>query len=227
MSFSAVAAQATLLERGGGLIYDIELNITWLQDWNYARTSGYTGTGVNANGSMTWNAGKLWAENLVYGGFSVWRLPTMVDTGTPGCNHSNAGGTDCGYNVQTKVGNTVYSERAHLYYETLGNKAYCTPGDAVCNTAQPGWGLTNTGPFTNMQSGGYWSGLEYAPVAGRAWGFNTGFGAQGSDVQSNALYVVAVRPGDVTPVPEPQSLALMLLGTAAMLVALKKRAHGA
>jgi|RifCSPlowO2_12_1023861.scaffolds.fasta_scaffold474522_1 hypothetical protein len=29
-------AQATLIDRGGGLIYDNVLNITWLQNANYA-----------------------------------------------------------------------------------------------------------------------------------------------------------------------------------------------
>lgn len=228
LAAGALGAQAALINRGGGMIYDTELNITWLQDWNYARTSGYTGTGVNADGNMTWNAGNQWAENLVYSGFSDWRLPTMVDTGTPGCNGSEADGTDCGYNVQTKVGNTVYSEMAHLFYETLGNKAYCTPGDAVCDTWQPVWGLTNTGPFTNMQSHYYWSGLAYAPIAGDAWYFGTYIGFQADLSQGNAFYVVDVRPGDVTAaVPEPQSLALMLLGAAAVVVAVKRRAHGA
>ena len=178
LSAGAVVAQAALVNRGGGMIYDTELNITWLQDWNYAKTSGYTGQGVDADGRMTWNAGKQWAENLVYGNFSDWRLPTMVDIGAPGCDHSFVGGTDCGYNVQTKVGNMVYSELAHLYYETLGNKAICTPGDAVCNSAQPGWGLKNTGPFTNMQSDYYWSGLEYAPDVVAAWYFDTALGFQ-------------------------------------------------
>jgi len=32
---------AILTDRGGGLIYDDDLNITWLQDANYADTSGY------------------------------------------------------------------------------------------------------------------------------------------------------------------------------------------
>jgi len=43
------AAQATLIDRGGGLIYDDVLNITWLQDANYAMTSGY-----DADGRMNW-----------------------------------------------------------------------------------------------------------------------------------------------------------------------------
>jgi hypothetical protein len=43
------AAQAALVDRGGGLIYDTDLNVTWLQDANYAQTSGY-----DADGRMTW-----------------------------------------------------------------------------------------------------------------------------------------------------------------------------
>ena len=145
-----------------------------------------------------------------------------------GLNFSYAGGTDCGYNVQTKVGNTVYSEMAHLYYETLGNKAYCAPGDAVCNSPQPGWGLKNTGPFTNMPSTSYWSGLQYATVPNGAWGFSTSGGEQRSFLKFAGLYVVAVRPGDVTAVPEPASFALLLPGIAGVVVvATRRRAHGA
>ena len=39
------AAQAALFDRGGGLIYDDVLNVTWLQDANYAKTSGYDADG--------------------------------------------------------------------------------------------------------------------------------------------------------------------------------------
>ena len=31
-----------LVDRGRGLIYDVERNVTWLQDANYARTVGRT-----------------------------------------------------------------------------------------------------------------------------------------------------------------------------------------
>lgn len=44
-----------------------------------------------------------------------------------GGNYSAAGGTDCGFNVQTMIGNTIYSEMAHRRYDTLGDKAYCDP----------------------------------------------------------------------------------------------------
>jgi hypothetical protein len=66
----AVPASATLLNRGGGLIYDTDLNITWLQDANYARTTGY-----DADGLMTWSQAMTWASGLVYQGYDDWRLP--------------------------------------------------------------------------------------------------------------------------------------------------------
>lgn len=110
---------------------------------------------------MTWDAAMTWANTLVVGGVGGWRLPKVVDTGAPGCDLSYAGATDCGYNVQT-----ASSEMAHLYYETLGNLAYCWPGDTTCAAGpQTGWGLTNTAGFRNVQSGGYWSDTWYAPNA--------------------------------------------------------------
>ena len=46
----------------------------------------------------------------------------MLDSGAPGCEFIANKNTDCGYNVLTKVGATVYSEIGHLFYVTLGNK---------------------------------------------------------------------------------------------------------
>jgi len=42
-----------------------------------ALTSGHIGVGVNADGTMFWDEASDWANNLVYGGFSDWRLPTL------------------------------------------------------------------------------------------------------------------------------------------------------
>ena len=55
--------QANLTDRGSGLIYDDDLNITWLQD---ANLSGAT---------MSWHAATSWADTLVFHGFDDWRLP--------------------------------------------------------------------------------------------------------------------------------------------------------
>ena len=208
------AAQAALFDRGGGLIYDDVLDITWLQDANYAQSSGF-----DADGRMNWTTAVAWADGLSYFDsvrnvtWSDWRLPFVVDTGTSGCDFAYSG-TDCGFKVQTYDSgtDTVYSELAYMWYENLNNIPFCDTS-GVC--PQAGWGVSNTGPFTNLQSDVYWSGTAYAPApAFHAWYFSTGLGIQdGITVgdQGNRFYAWAVRPGDVAAalaVPEPGSLAL-------------------
>ncbi len=61
-------AEATLMDRGGGLIFDTDLGITWLKDTNVA---GF---------GMTWDAAIAWADAFVYQGYDDWRLPTSPAT---------------------------------------------------------------------------------------------------------------------------------------------------
>lgn len=196
------AAQAALVDRGGGLIYDTDLNVTWLQDANYAKTSGY-----DADGRMNWDQATTWAANLSYFDavrnvtYSDWRLPTTTDTGAPGAQYSNSG-TDGGYN------NPATSEMSHLYYAGLSNLGSYSPTGVY----QPGYGLVNKGPFTNFQANGYWSGTEYAQRTSSAWHFNTSYGYQDYDEKFYSYYALAVRPGDVAAVPEAETYALMLAG---------------
>ena len=89
LSFNATAA---LYDRGNGLIYDDVLDITWLQDANYAQTSGY-----DSDGAMTWNDANNWALNLTYEGYSDWRLPvTQFPDAT--CYDEGKIGSSAGYN---------------------------------------------------------------------------------------------------------------------------------
>lgn len=88
-------ANAALETRLGGLaVYDTDIDITWLADADYAKTSGY-----DADGVMSWPDAKAWAAGLSIGGITGWRLPA-ADTSCTGynCNHSEMG---------------------HLYYDEL------------------------------------------------------------------------------------------------------------
>jgi hypothetical protein len=98
---------AALIDRGTGMIYDTDTGLTWIQDANYAKTSGY-----NSDGAMPYQEGLNWVEKLEYGGYSDWRLPF---TGSPPPPDNVAEAT---------------SEMGHLYYVELGNieGSFTNPG---------------------------------------------------------------------------------------------------
>ncbi len=210
MLFSACfvnVAIAGLIDRGNGMIYDDVQNITWLQNANLAGTP------------MNWYTSVAWADNLDFGGFSDWRLPTInVSTQDGRCDYSVTGGTDCGFNVLT-----ASSELAYMFYENLSNVAYY---DTNGNGAQTGWDSLNTS-FTDALTGDtvsfidlnrtvYWSGTEYAPGSDGAWRFRTGNGYQSTSDKGNGNYAWAVRDGDIgavdATIPEPSTLAILGLG---------------
>ena len=91
---------AALLERSGGLIYDDDLDITWLANANYAQTSGY-----DADGLMNWSGAMAWAASLEFGGAVDWRLPAADPTCTSDVNCIN-------------------SEMGHLFYTELSGTAW-------------------------------------------------------------------------------------------------------
>lgn len=210
------SANAALLSRlSGAAYYDDVLDVTWLANANLAMSNTFGVSGIGANGSMNWYKANEWIaamNSAGYQGASDWRLPAIVDTDSSGCNWGYSG-TDCGYNVQTSSGATVYSEMAHLFYETLGNFArYDTSGLWVNCPPEPVYCLTNAGPFSNLQPNTYWSGTTYLPDSTGAWAFGFGGGGQGDRAKSETFLSMAVRSGDIlalTPVPLPSGMWLM------------------
>jgi len=191
------SVQADLLAREGGMVYDTDLDITWLADANYAKTSGY-----DADGLMNWADSNAWAEQLNFGGFNDWRLPfnPLVDSTCD--NSAEVGGVvmDMGFGCTA-------SEYAHLYNE-LGGVSY----SSVLDSKDPDLDL-----FINIQadelvvSDGYWAseivGLSYID---NHFHFNDGFQRYfDSLTEMNAW---AVRDGDVAVVPVPAAVWLFSAG---------------
>ncbi len=215
-------------------VYDTVLNLTWLANWNYGAGSSFDDGFSTTDGRMTWSSAMAWAAALDINGFGGWSLPSVLDIYPPGCSFSFASGTECGYNVYSGEAQRRGSPLAHMFYDTLGNLAYCPPGNsshASCygpGVPQPGWGLTNTGPFSNMQVFAYWSGTVYdTERSGDSWYFETFEGSQFHWSQLWEFNAVAVRPGDVFAgsVPEPGSLAMLVAALGALAVARRRRTH--
>lgn len=205
--------------------YDTVLDITWLADANLAASNSFglaydtdlgtfqsgdpsSMTGyINSNGSMSWTGTRFWFEamnNSGYLGYNNWRLPTMIDTGAPGCEAIVFSGTDCGYNVLTvDTSGAVYSEMATLFYNTLGNDASRREDGSIRN----GNRLTNTGPFANLLPDYYWSEMEdQSDPLFNAWYLRFRSGLQFPGYKANQFYALAVRDGDVSAVPVPAAV---------------------
>ncbi len=76
----ATSASAALYDRGNGLIYDDDLDITWLQYSNYAAQT------------MNWDEANLWVNDLLYLDYTDWRLPySDISCSGSGCIDSEMG----------------------------------------------------------------------------------------------------------------------------------------
>src|SRR5215510_9365296 len=167
-----VVAYAALYDRGQGLIYDSVLNITWLQDAQYAQTSGF-----DSDGLFTWSGAEAWVNQLDYLGITGWRLPTLTPVGGGtkfNVNPSFDGSTDYAYNISSPSGASAGftgNELAYMYFVDLHDLAALKPD----GTVQSGAGLVNVS-FVDASTGkmdsfknvpgteGYWTGVSGAGI---------------------------------------------------------------
>lgn len=185
-----LAASADLFDRGGGLIYDDELDVTWVQVADLAAGSSFDDGGgtfgdPSSDGLLTWDSASAFVDSLDYAGFDDWRLPTMDA-------NNDSVVVDCALVSQTEC---LDNELGYLYFYGLGGGGNLT-GD--------------TPPFTGILFR-YWGSDEVAPSS--AWTFDFVGGIQGpvpkaGDAFNNPAGAWAVRSGDVDdpPIADPEVL---------------------
>lgn len=209
LCFLGVTANAALIDRGGGLIYDTDLDLTWLADANAARGSAFDDGTNTTDGRMSWASATAWAASLNVGGVSGWRLPATLDPDTACTNlDGSPSGTNRGF---TCTG----SEMGHLFYAELGG----TPNSTIFNSLDPDLAL-----FSNLDAGQFWSGTTEAGFPDYAWTFVFTQGAQSDAFKTtNFISGWAVHAGDVALVPAPGAAWLLGTGIVAGIGVMRRR----
>ncbi|MBL0709410.1 MAG: PEP-CTERM sorting domain-containing protein [Colwellia sp.] len=205
--------------------YDDVLDITWLKDANFAKTSGY-----DADGKMTWADANAWAGQLQIGTFDDWRLTSVQpqNGSTFDYNGSYDGSSDEGHNITSSM-----HEMAYMFHVNLGLEGFCDGANNTANNCDSsGTGFHNTALDTaidtvnlgnhiavdNLMSYVYRDDVEYAPNTFYAPAFNADNGFQYYHYKVVSLYGWAVRSGDVSQVPEPTSIVLFALSLVGLAV---------
>lgn len=148
-----------------------------------------------------------------------WRLPATDESKAylP-VGYGYEGPDQNGYYSYAYGYNMANSEMGHLFYESLENKAFCDINGAYY---PPGWGLLNTGDFSNLMAvlglslpPGYeacWTGttFSYATGPNLRWIFDFATGLHGFSNITQNQFALAVHPGDVSTVPEPATMLLL------------------
>jgi uncharacterized protein (TIGR03437 family) len=190
----AAAGSGLQVNPGGQTVYDPVANVSWVANANLAATNTFglpacTALNtpkicVNSDGAMSWDSASQLVANMNtfnggagYLGQKNWELP-HVDM--------NCGGYNCS-GSQEPMGN--------LFYAQLGLRA----GMSVVPAPN-----ISVGPFHNLQPYLYYSCQantvqeacsSAVPAPNFGWSFSFGNGFEGTDEQTNGLYVTAYYAG--------------------------------
>ncbi len=189
--------QASLFNRGGGMIYDDQTNLTWAADANLFKTQAANNPNlVNEiipasidlsstsfdiiSGKMTWYGANAWSHHLTLGGFNDWTLPTaaLIPIGGGGLYFET-------------------SQMGDLFRNELG----LTSGSVTISHN------TNYNLFSNIQNNSLYFannyGVSYFYDPNTIWLISDNGGAISGNYKGGMFYAWAVRSGDVAAVPVP------------------------
>ncbi|MCX7084134.1 MAG: hypothetical protein NTY69_01195 [Methylococcales bacterium] len=228
--FFSASTQATLLNRGNGLIYDDVKDITWAADANLFQTQASSNPNlvadiINANSGVindTPNELDTVAGSGVYslttadfdvtkGSMSWWGAMAWVKSLALG----GIGGWSLPTTIPANYGfSQADSQMGNLFYNGLGGDA----GSSITAVHNASYDL-----FTNIQDDVYWSSTEFEntpditdPAWVQAWAFGAVNGSQDFYWKNDGFkyYAWAIHVGDVaalTAVPLPGALWLFLI----------------
>ena len=161
------------------------------QDTLQARDVGNTGT-TNAFYDITLNI--TWLVNANINGAMNW---TDAMSWANNLSVGDVSGWRLPMGDTCHLGPCTSNEMSHLWYVALGNAE--------------GGPMTNKGAFQNIQLGYYWTNMLIS--AGWASEVNFDSGDVGHlPLTSSPVYAMAVHDGDVAPIPEPETYAMLLAG---------------
>jgi uncharacterized protein DUF1566 len=171
-------AQAALVpHHNGQTVYDTVNHVTWLANANLAATQTFGVSGINRDGSMSWDTAQAWiaAMNAAhYLGSNRWSLPStqLPDASCSQRPASAAFGFGC-----------TGSEMGNLFYNELGSEK----GSTIELKHNAKYNL-----FNNFQPYLYWSATQWTRVPNSAFSFSFGNGFQGTNVYVNDMYAMAI-----------------------------------
>lgn len=208
-------AKADLIAVGGGLVNDTALDVCWMQDAQYALTSGY-----DTDGFLTWPDAMAFVDQLEFGGYDDWRLP-MASRSQSG---NVASTVDCSSSTETQCRD---NELGYQYYYNLA------PGGAA--PTAPGTDLSgDQGPFTGigLPAGSntvatYWTSTEFN--SSNAWTLSFLTGGENVNLKTERqLQVWPVRNGQCAPaaasaIPAISGVGLAILALALALLAIRSQ----
>lgn len=142
-------------------------------------------SGYDADGRMNWRDAGTWAANLVF--HDSVRNVDYSDWRLPKTINYGSGPCVGGFCADGEMGFLFFGELA--YYSDL-----------------------SLYPFTNIQPDAYWYGDSYSSNTNSAYYFHTHLGITYPQIKSTEFYAWAVRDGDVAPVPEADTWAMLLVG---------------